>query len=338
MSKSKIFITGIAGFLGCNLANRFIEAGYEVAGCDNLLGGYMDNVPTNAEFYESDCTDFVKMQKIIKGSDIVYHCAAAPYEGLSVFSPHIITKNIVDASVSVISAAISNNVKRFVYCSSMARYGENEVPFLETMDPKPQDPYGIAKVAGEDILKCLSDLHKMEYVIAIPHNIYGPRQKYDDPFRNVASIMSNLMLTGRQPIIYGDGSQMRCFSYIEDDIKILFELAFTNHLEIVNSIINIGPDEEFVSIYELSEIIAEIIGFELDPIYYPGRPLEVKYATCSAEKARRTLNYKTEYSLKDGLIDMINWIKDRGVKPFQYHIDLEIVNEFTPKTWTEKKF
>ncbi len=131
---------------------------------------------------------------------------------------------------------------------------------------------------------------------------------------------------------------MRCFSYIEDDIKILFELAFTNHSEIVNSIINIGPDEEFVSIYELSEIIAEIIGFELDPVYYPGRPLEVKYATCSAEKARKTLNYKTEFSLKDGLIDMIDWIKDRGIKPFQYHIDLEIVNEFTPKTWTEKKF
>ena len=337
MNKSKIFITGVAGFLGSHLANKFIESGYHVSGCDNLLGGYIDNIPEKVEFYEYDCTDFNKMNEIISGCDIVYHCAAAPYEGLSVFSPHIVTRNIVDASVSVISAAISNKVKRFIYCSSMARYGENKVPFLETMDPKPQDPYGIGKVAGEDILKCLSNLHKMKYVIAVPHNIYGPRQKYDDPFRNVASIMVNLMLSDRQPIIYGDGSQMRCFSYIEDDIKVLFELAFTNHKDLVNNIINIGPDEEFVSIYELSEIIAEIVGIELDPIYFPARPLEVKYATCSADKARKLLNYKTKTDLYTGVLKTYEYIKQRGSKPFNYYINLEIENELTPSSWLKKE-
>ena len=116
------------------------------------------------------------MLKITKGCDLVYHTAATAYEGLSVFSPHLITQNIVTGSVSLFSAAIQNKVKRIIFCSSMARYGTNKIPFEETFDPKPQDPYGIAKVAAENILKNLCETHGVEYTIAVPHNIIGPRQ------------------------------------------------------------------------------------------------------------------------------------------------------------------
>jgi UDP-glucose 4-epimerase len=201
-----------------------------------------------------------------KGIDVVYHCAATPHEGLSVFSPYVISKNNLLASVSVITAAIQNKVKRIIYCSSMARYGKQQTPFKEDMKTKPQDPYGISKVAGEEMLKTLCDTHGVEWVIAVPHNIIGPKQKYDDPFRNVVSIFLNRMMQNKAPIIYGDGAQTRCFSYVDDCISCLIKMLDSK--EVVGHVINIGPDEEFVSIKEVAEICANVTGFNEPFISY----------------------------------------------------------------------
>lgn len=333
---ARIFITGVAGFLGSHLADRMLELGHEVVGCDSLMGGYLDNVDERVVFHQYDCNFYNSMVKVTKNCDLVYHCAATAYEGLSVFSPYVVTKNIVTSSVSVFTAAISNGVKRIVNCSSMARYGENIVPFREEMEPRPQDPYGIGKVASELYLRNLCDVHGVEWVNAVPHNIIGPRQKYDDPYRNVASIMINLMLQGRQPIIYGDGTQKRCFSFIQDDIGVLEKLAFEPGIS--RETFNIGPDEEFVSINQLAETIADIVNFRLEPIYMKGRPQEVYLANCSADKIRKHFSYRTKYTLKQGLEEMIEWIGKRGTKPFKYHFDLEIVNDLTPKTWRDRMF
>jgi UDP-glucose 4-epimerase len=130
---------------------------------------------------------------------------------------------------------------------------------------------------------------------------------------------------------------MRCFSFIQDDVQVLEKLAFQED-GVLGEVINIGPDEEFVTINELAQTIAELTDFKLDPIYMPDRPQEVKLANCSADKARRLLGYKTKYTLRQGLIEMIDWIKKRGTKPFRYHLDLEIINEYTTKSWKEKLF
>jgi UDP-glucose 4-epimerase len=270
------------------------------------------------------------------GVDIAYHCAATAYEGLSVFSPHLITQNIVGASTSMVSAAIASGVRRFVMCSSMARYGTNKIPFTEDMTPMPQDPYGIGKYAAELILQNLADTHGMEWVIAVPHNIFGPRQKYDDPYRNVASIFINLMLQGRQPYIYGDGSQKRCFSFVSDDIAPLKRMAFDAAVN--REIINIGPDDEFISINELAEMTARLMQFDLKIEYTKPRPQEVELANCSADKARRLLGFDPKVKLEEGMEQMIDWISRRGVRPFKYHLDLEIVNETTPDTWSKRLF
>ena len=335
MSKT-IFVTGVAGFLGSYIADEMLSKGHKVIGCDNLTGGYLDNVSPKVEFYQYDCNFLNSMVKITKNVDVIYHCAATAYEGLSVFSPYFITKNVYQITASIMSAAIQNNVKRFVFTSSMARYGANKVPFTEDMEPKPQDPYAIGKYASEILIKNLAQTHGIEYVIAVPHNIIGPRQKYDDPYRNVASIMINLMLQGRQPIIYGNGEQKRCFSFVQDCIQCLEKLAFQKNA--AGEVINIGPDEEFITINQLAQAIADLLDFKLKPKYFPDRPQEVKLATCSAEKARKMLGYKTGYTLKKGLKEMIDYIKKRGVKPFKYHIDLEIINSKTPVTWKNKLF
>jgi UDP-glucose 4-epimerase len=332
----RIFISGIAGFLGSYLAEHFLAEGHEVVGCDTLIGGELINVPPDAEFFQYDICRRNSMLKITKGCEVVFHAAATAYEGLSVFSPHLITENIVTGSASLFSAAIANGIRRIIFCSSMARYGTNEVPFKETYEPKPQDPYGIAKYSAENLLRNLCEIHGVEYVIAVPHNIIGPRQKYDDPYRNVASIMINLMLQGRQPIIYGDGNQKRCFSFVADDIYCLKEMVLRD--SVVGETINIGPDEDFITINKLAETIAELLSFDLKPIYVPGRPQEVQLATCSAEKSRKLLGYATKVTLKDGLQEMIDYIKEHRARRFRYHLDLEIINEKTPKTWTEKMF
>ena len=331
----KILITGVAGFLGSHLAQNLSESGHKVIGVDNMMGGYEDNIPKNINFHNADCCNLEKMNEIMKNVDVVYHCAATAHEGLSVFSPYEISKNNFLASVSVFSAAISNKVKRIIFCSSMARYGNQKTPFTEDMTPKPVDPYAIAKVAAEEVLMNLCELNKIEWVIAVPHNIIGPRQKYDDPFRNVVSIMINRMLQKKAPIIYGDGEQKRCFSYIDDCISCL--LPMLDQKDLNRQIINIGPDEEFVTINKISEICSNITGSNLKPIYKKDRPREVKHASCSADKARKILNYKTKTNLHNGILETFNYIKKRGSRPFKYHINLEIKNELTPDTWLEKE-
>ena len=331
----KILITGVAGFLGSHLADKLRDMGNEIVGIDNMIGGYEDNIPKGIEFHKIDCCDLKKVQKIMKDIDIVYHCAATAHEGLSVFSPYEITKNNYLASVSIFSAAVNEKVKRIIFCSSMARYGEQESPFNESMKPMPVDPYAISKVASEEVLKNLCELNNIEWVIAVPHNIIGPRQKYDDPFRNVVSIMINRMMQGKAPIIYGDGEQTRCFSYIDDCLSCLIPMLDQKNLN--KQIINIGPDEEFVTINKVAEICSNITGVNLNPIYKKDRPKEVKHATCSADKARNLLNYKTKVNLFDGIKKTFEYIKDRGVKPFDYNIDIEINNELTPETWKNKE-
>lgn len=331
----KIFITGVAGFLGSHLADRMIELGHTVVGNDNMLGGYIENINPEVEFHRVDCCDYEAMVNIMRGCDVVCHAAATAHEGFSLYSPHFITTNIYGASVSTITAAIKVGVKKFVYCSSMARYGNLPIPFVETQIPQPVDPYGIAKVAGEDTLKCLAELHGMDWVIAIPHNVIGPRQKYDDPFRNVISIMVNRILQGKPPIVYGDGSQMRCFSYVDDCVFCLEKMMLDP--EIKNDIFNIGPDEEFISIADIATMISDMLYWNGGVINYPDRPREIKYAHCDSTKAREILNYRTTTTLHQGIRNTIDYIIQRGVRPFDYSYPVELTTPGIPTTWSERK-
>ena len=144
------------------------------------------------------------------------------------------------------------------------------------------------------------------------------------------------MLQKKAPIIYGDGKQKRCFSYIDDCLSCLLPMLDQKNLN--KQIINIGPDEEFVTINKVSEICSNITGSNLKPIYKKDRPREVKHASCSSDKARKLLNYKTKTDLKNGISKTYDYIKRRGPKPFVYHINIEIKNELTPETWLEKEF
>ena len=327
-------MTGVAGFLGSHLAERFRDLGHEVRGIDNLAGGEVGNVPAGVEFRPVDCLDRASYVDSMAGSDVVYHCAAAAYDGLSLFSPSYVFLNTAQATVDVASAAVASGVRRFVHCSSMARYGEVPAPYREDQTPAPVSPYGHAKRVSELMVANLFDSHGGEWAVAVPHNIIGPRQRFDDPYRNVAAIMVNRMLKGLQPVIYGDGSHRRCFSFVDDVIYCLEQMATSPSA--TREVINIGPDEGTVTILELAEEIADRLDFGLEPIFLPDRPGEVETATCSADKARRLLGYETRTSLRDGLASMVEWIERRGPRDFVYDRDLEIATASTPRAWVDK--
>ena len=330
----KVFVSGAAGFLGSHLADSFIQMGHEVAGCDNMIGADLNNLPEGIKFEEADCCDVDAMKRLTAGTDLVYHCAAVATEGLSVFSPALIAKHVYENTAGLLVGAATNKVRRFVFCSSTARYGVGNPPYTEDQTPDPVDPYGISKYAAELLVRNVCETHGIEYVIAVPHNIIGPKQKYDDAYRNVASIMINRMLQGKQPIIYGDGEQTRSFSFVEDCVDPLVKMGTLPGLN--GEIINIGPDTETVSINELARILAELLKFDLHPIYVPDRPKEVKNTSCSADKARRLLGYETKVSLREGLQQMVDWIRQHGTKPFSYHLPIEIDSPLVPATWKSR--
>lgn len=335
----KVFISGIAGFLGSHLARAWLDRGASVVGCDNLVGGYRDNVPPGALFDEFDCNELGRLRAAMQGSELVYHCAALAYESLSLFSPHEISKSLTGATTAMLSAACANRVKRFVYMSSAARYGHapKGVYLSETSPAIPADPYGIEKLAGEQLVETLCETHGIEWMTAIPHNIYGPAQKYDDPFRSAVAVFTNMMLSEKQPIIYGNGEQTRCFSYVDDCIAPLVRLG-TKRIEFgfPGEKYNIGPDDAPISVNTLARLIADILKFDLKPVHVAARPGEVREITPSAARARRHLDYQTNTSLKAGLITTVDWIKRRGPRLFKYHLPIEIMNEKTPDTWVKR--
>lgn len=333
----RVCVTGAAGFIGSWLCEALGAAGHEIVAIDNLVGGDINNLPAVRHFARLDCCELDNVQSFFEFEkpDIVYHAAAYPHEGLSVFSPYLIANNIIAGTMSVATAAINLGVKRFVNFSSMARYGNISPPFREHQECRPQDPYGIAKLATENMLFCLGKEHGMEVVNLVPHSVCGGRQRHYDAYRNVAAIFINRMLQGKQPIIYGDGEQIRCFSFIHDAMPSIIKAGFQEGLD--GETINIGPDDEFVTVYDLARRIAKLLDFELKPIYMADRPCEVRVAYCSSDKARRLFGYTRLCTLDEGLAEMVAWFKKVGPREFDYHLPIQIPNgKRLPKAWKER--
>lgn len=331
----RVFITGVSGLLGSTMARFLINQGHEVAGIDNMVGGVEDNVPELVTYTKGDVLDVELMKEAMKDCEVVFHTAALPYEGLSVFSPMVTATSIVSGTLATASAAIHNKVRLFINCSSMARYGNLIPPFTENMTPVPVDPYGLAKLNAEQHLKILSDLHGLYYLTVVPHNVIGLGQRYFDPFRNVVGIMISRCLQGKPIIVYGDGEQKRSFSNVLDCIKAIYRMMESSRKDLCGQVYNIGPDDNEISIKQLAYKIGHYCEKYPSLQHYPDRPAEVKNAFCSSQKVRDEWNYNATITVEQTINEMVNWIKPR-VREFEYHLPLEFVTDKTPKTWTDK--
>ncbi len=335
MTKTKkVLVTGGAGFMGSWLVDELLKREHSVVSIDDLSGGFSVNVNENCKFVKMDLRDTKKVMKIVKDEnvEIIYHLAAYAAEGQSIFSPIQINDINITPMNNLLVATVNNDVKKFVFTSSMAVYGNQKPPFSEDMPRTPEDPYGCAKAYCERMLEIFSRIYGFEYVILRPHNVYGPRQNISDPYRNVLAIWINRIMNNKPPYIYGDGKQTRAFSYIEDAIPAVANAGLYQKAN--GHIINVGS-AEVITINEACKIVLESMDSDLKPIYFEERPGEVKHAYCTTKKSEKLLDYKTKHKLKDGIKKMVEWAKKVGPQKPTYRLPLEITKD-VPQVWKEK--
>jgi len=332
---SKILCTGGAGLIGSHLVDELLLAKHEVTVVDDYSGSTIKNLGRisqrqNLTVVEGDVRDVELVNKLVPGHDYIYHLAAYAAEGQSFFSPAAINDINIKPMNNLLVAAVNNNIKRFIFTSSMAVYGDQKPPFNETLEKKPVDPYGLAKAYCEDMLHIFSKIYNLEYTIVRPHNVFGERQNIADPYRNVIGIWMNMMMRGKRPIIYGDGQQVRAFSFVRN---VSLPLARAMDCE-PNRIINLGGSKEY-TINEMYKLVAEAMGFDKMPMNFPDRPGEVKNAFCTSALSRELLSYRDNWTVESGVLKMAEWVKEQGPQDPSYRIPLEITKN-APESWRDR--
>jgi len=318
-------VTGSAGFIGSHVADSLLEMGHHVVGLDDLSGGYLSNVSEGVDFHQGDICDTALVQRLFDENhfDYVFHLAAYAAEGLSHFIRRFNYTNNLLGSANLINAAVNaGTVRCFVFTSSMAVYGSNQVPMREDMTPMPEDPYGVAKYAVEMDLKQAHEMFGMDYVIFRPHNVYGARQNIADRYRNVIGIFMNKLMAGEKMTVYGDGLQTRAFSHISDVAPIIARSI--ERPAAFGEIINVGADQPY-TILEMASEVAKALGVSQAVTHLEARN-EVKHAWTDHTKLKRLFGDLIQnVALSEGLERMAEWALQQGsFTPTRFeHIEIE---------------
>jgi UDP-glucose 4-epimerase len=330
MKKNKVLVTGAAGFMGSHVAEHCLHLGMEVVAVDDLSGGFERNVPTNATFVKGDLrsVEFVRSLWEHGPFDYVYHLAAYAAEGLSHFIRRFNYETNLLASVNLINASINSEVKCFVFTSSIAVYGRNQLPMREELTPHPEDPYGVSKLAVELDLAASQELFGLNYVIFRPHNVYGERQNLSDKYRNVIGIFIRQCLEGEPLTIFGDGRQTRAFSHIDDVAPSIARAPLIQ--EAYNQVFNVGADEPHTVLRIASEVSQAL-----------GRPLNVKHlaprnevidAFADHSRVQSVFGRQTTVPIGAGIERMAKWalLQPRDLPMEFYNIE---VRKNLPDSW-----
>ena len=328
MQKPTSLVTGGAGFLGSHVAKHCLALGHHVVVVDDLSGGFRENLPAEAEFHCASITNPGVMHTLFTQHqfDYVYHLAAYAAEGLSHFIRRFnYTVNVV-GTMTLINEAVKAGTKCFVFTSSIAVYGKGQLPMTEDMTPCPEDPYGIGKYTVELDLRAARELFGMRYVIFRPHNVYGEHQNLGDPYRNVLGIFMNQLLNNQPLTVFGDGTQTRAFTHIDD---VAPHIARSVHIsEAYDQVFNIGAHRPY-TVNELAYVVAAAMGIEPQIRYLPARK-EVAHAYASHEKARSLLAAEPQVTLEEGVRRMADWAKRAGSRTSKLFTNIEICEQLPP--------
>jgi len=326
-------VTGGAGFIGSHVARHCLALGHRVIVLDDLSGGGRDQVPEGARFVEGSITDHALVEGLFAQEkfDYVYHLAAYAAEGLSHFIRRFNYTNNLIGSVNLINAAVRHEVKCFVFTSSIAVYGAAQLPMTEEAVPTPEDPYGISKYAVELDLHAAQEMFGLNYVIFRPHNVYGENQNIGDRYRNVIGIFMNQIMRGEAMTIFGDGTQTRAFSHIDD---VAPHIARSVEVPAAfRQVINLGADTPY-RVLDLAHVITRAFGTEPKILFLPARN-EVLHAWASHEKARLLLGCVAKVGLQEGVGRMAEWARRVGARSSRPFREIELGLNM-PATWQEQ--
>jgi UDP-glucose 4-epimerase len=323
-------VTGGAGFIGSHVGRCCVARGDTVVVLDDLSGGYRELVPQGAEFVQGDVTDELLVEGLFaeRGFDYVYHLAAYAAEGLSHFIRRYNYRNNVIGSVNLINAAVNHDVRCFVFASSIAVYGENQLPMSEDLVPAPEDPYGIAKYAVELDLAAAARMFGLPSIVFRPHNVYGEGQNIADRYRNVLGIFMNQVMRGEPMSVFGDGEQTRAFSYIDDVAPII--AGSVDVPEAYGQTFNVGGDTPY-TVNQLAEVVAAAFGVEPSFVHLPARR-EVLHAFSSHDRQRAVFGHSEPITLEEGVRRMAEWAKSHGpMEPSRF--DSVEIERNLPPSW-----
>lgn len=308
----KYLVTGGAGFIGSNIVSVLLAQGHEVRVLDNFATGKRENIlplmkNENLTMIEGDLRSFHIVRAAVKGVDFILHQGALPSVPRSINDP--ITSNDVNilGMLNILEAAKEFGVKRVVCASSSSIYGNSEtLPKEETMPVNPLSPYALTKYAQERYCQIFSQIYGLETVALRYFNVFGPNQDPTSQYSAVIPKFVKLIMANKEPVIYGDGSQSRDFTFVENNVWANIQACTAPHA--AGEVINIACGERYTLI-ELVQMINEILGKHIEPRFEPDRAGDVKHSLAAIDKAKAVLGYQVRVDFRQGLERTIEFFK-----------------------------
>ena len=308
-------ITGVAGFIGSSIARALLERGEQVRGIDNLATGKRENIEEIADridFREADLLDLEAMKKACQGVECVYHQAAIPSVPKSVLDPLGSNQANVDGTVNILIAARDAKVRRVVYAASSSAYGDTPtLPKREDMTPNPISPYAVAKLASEYYMISFFRCYRLETVSLRYFNIFGPRQDPTSPYSGVLAKFITQMLRGEQPTIFGDGSQSRDFTYIDNAVSANLLAAQAPAAKVAGRVFNIATGTR-VDLNQTFELLKKMTGYAGKVKYATEREGDIKHSLADISLATKALGYEPKVNFEEGLQRTVEWYRGQS--------------------------
>ncbi len=307
----RFLVTGGAGFIGSNICNKLISQGCFVRVVDNLLTGKKANLARildKIEFVQADMGDEDVAKRAMKGIDVVLHQGALPSVPRSVDDPAATHRHCVDATFTLLIAARDAKVKRFVYAASSSAYGDTPtLPKVETMPVNPLSPYAAAKLMGEYYCSVFSKVFGLETISLRYFNVFGPHQDPTSQYAAAIPAFVTSILENQPPTVYGDGEQSRDFTYVDNVVEA--NLSAARAKKTGGEVVNIACGEA-VTVNGIIDMINEIVGRKVKPIYAPARKGDVKHSLADITAAKKLIGFKPVVPFRAGLEKAITWYRD----------------------------
>ncbi len=306
----KILVTGGAGFIGSHLVEALVREGHKVRVLDDLSSGRRENlapVAGDVEVIVGDCADPDAARRASRGIEVVFHEGAVPSVARSVKEPLLSHRANATATVTMLVAARDAGVRRFIYAGSSSVYGgAKELPKRETMTPQPLSPYAVGKLAGEHSVRIFASLYGLETLTLRYFNVFGPRQDPGSPYSGVISLFATSLLTGRTPVIHGDGGQSRDFTYVDNVVH--GNLRALSAKGLAGQVVNLATGSR-VTLKQLLTLMARELGVPARADHQAARPGDVRHSLADISRARKLLGYRPIVDFATGLKRTLEWYR-----------------------------